>query len=134
MHRTLYWKLFIRTLYAQRPVSLRIFPSFPSSRPRFFVSMQIQYSYKHTLSRLYVQNPVLEIVPSGKREGLSTHVKSECSAESPLCVASCAPKDSPISPRFSPKIFHRDANSVHQYSTTVHSFRHTRAQIDAPLD
>ena len=30
---------------AQHPVSLRIFTSLPGSRLRFFVAMQIQYSY-----------------------------------------------------------------------------------------
>ena len=37
-----------RTLYAQHPAPLRIFPSLPGSRLRFFVPMQIQYSYEHT--------------------------------------------------------------------------------------
>ena len=34
-----------RTLNAQHPVSLRIFTSLPGSRLRFFIAMQIQYSY-----------------------------------------------------------------------------------------
>ena len=32
--------------------------------------------------------------------------------QNPLCAASCVTKDIPISPRFSPTIFYRDANSV----------------------
>ena len=32
----------------QHPVSLRIFPSLPGSRLRFFIAPQIQYSYEHT--------------------------------------------------------------------------------------
>ena len=37
-----------KTLYAQHPVSLRIFTSLPGSRLRFFITMQIQYSYEDT--------------------------------------------------------------------------------------
>ena len=33
-----------RTLFAQHPVSLRIFPSLPGSHPRFFIARQIQHS------------------------------------------------------------------------------------------
>ena len=32
--------------------------------------------------------------------------------QNPLCAESCVTKDLPISPRFSPTIFYRDANSV----------------------
>ena len=32
--------------------------------------------------------------------------------QNPLCAAFCVTKDLHISPRFSPTIFHRDANSV----------------------
>ena len=39
-----------RTLYAQQPVSLRIFTSLPGSRLRFNIAMQIQYSYYHSTS------------------------------------------------------------------------------------
>ena len=38
-----------QNLYAQHPVSLRIFPSLPGYRQRFSIPMQIQYSYEHTL-------------------------------------------------------------------------------------
>ena len=34
-----------RTLHAQYPVSLRIFPSLPGYRLRFFIAKRIQYSY-----------------------------------------------------------------------------------------
>ena len=47
-------------------LSLRIFTSLPGSRLRFFITMQIQYSYKYymysSINRLYAQNPVFEIV------------------------------------------------------------------------
>ena len=36
-----------RTLYAQHPVSLRIFPSIPGSRLRFFIARQIQHRTVH---------------------------------------------------------------------------------------
>ena len=42
-----------RTLYAQHPVSLRIFPSILASRLRFFIAMQIQYSYEHNYVQQY---------------------------------------------------------------------------------
>ena len=45
---------------------------------------------------------------SREREGLyNGNVQQK-----PLCAASCVTKDVPISPRFSPTIFYRDANSV----------------------
>ena len=46
-------------------LTLRIFPSLPGSRLRFFITMQIQYSYKSmysSINRLYAQNSVFEIV------------------------------------------------------------------------
>ena len=61
----------------------------------------------------YAQNPALEIVDQQeKRECLSTHTctKRMFSRTSPLCAASCVTKI--ISPRFSPAIFYRDANSA----------------------
>ena len=50
----------------------------------------------------------------GEREGLSsTHVQREYSAEpSSLCVEFGVAKEFPISPRFSPAFFHRDAISL----------------------
>ena len=37
-----------RTLYAQHPVSLRIFPSLPGPRLRFFIAGQIQHHTVHS--------------------------------------------------------------------------------------
>ena len=61
-------EMFSRTLYAQHPVSLRIFTSLAGSHLRFFIVIQIQYSYYYStflyrsINRLYAQNPVFEIV------------------------------------------------------------------------
>ena len=62
-------------------------------------------------SRLYVQNPVLEIV---HRQSVKVylHMYNGNVQQNPLCAASCVTKDLPISPRFSPTVFHRVANSV----------------------
>ena len=51
-----------RTLYAQNPVSLRIFPFLPGYRQRFLIPMKIQYSYGHTFVQQYTLNPAFEIV------------------------------------------------------------------------
>ena len=65
-------------------------------------------------SNLYAET-VLEIVheESVKVYHLHIHVQREYSAEpSSRCVESCVTKESPISPRFSPTFFHRDAISL----------------------
>ena len=61
-------------------------------------------------STFYAQNPALEIVDQ-QEERLSTHTctKGMFSRLNPLCAASCVTKN--ISPRFSPTVFYRDANS-----------------------
>ena len=54
--------------YLRSILSVRIFTSRPGSRLRFFIDMQIQYSYYNStllyssIIRLYPQNPVFEIV------------------------------------------------------------------------
>ena len=49
------------------------------------------------------------------------HMYNENVQQNPLCAASCVTKDIPISPRFSPTISYRQANSV-LYIVTVHIF------------
>ena len=60
---------------------------------------------------------VFEIVHQESVKGSSTHVQRESPAD-PLCAASCVTTDIPISPRFSPTIFYRQANSA-RYKWTV---------------
>ena len=70
-------------------------------------------SRMYSSSTFYTQNPALETVDQQEeRECLSTHTctKGMFSRTNPLCAASCVTKN--ISPRFSPTIFYRDANSV----------------------
>ena len=64
-----------RTLYAQHPASLRIFPSLPGSRLRFFIPIQIQYSYEHTFVQQLTLNLVFEIV-QGSVEVCTTGMSS----------------------------------------------------------
>ena len=77
-----------RTLYAHHPVSLNILTSLPGYRLRFFIKMQIQYSYYTSTSlysginTLYAQNPVFEIVhDESVKAYLHIHVQRECPAE-----------------------------------------------------
>ena len=68
----------------------------------------------HSSSSLYAKT-VFEIVheESVKVYHLHIHVQREYSAEpSSLCVESSVTKEFPISPRFSPAFFHRDAISL----------------------
>ena len=99
-------------------LSQRIFTSLPGSRLRFFIAMQIQYSYYSTplyssINRLYAQNPVFEIV---REESVKVyphiHKQRECPAESYMRVESCVTKEFSIFPRFSPTTFDPDANLV----------------------
>ena len=56
------------------------------------------------------------------------HIYNGNVQQNPLCAASCITKDLPISPRFSPTIFYRDANSVllqAHLCTVVGSMRRT---------
>ena len=63
------------------------------------------------MARLHGAARYCGTVLSAEREGLSTHVQRKCSAE-PFKAASCVSNDIPISPRYSPIIFYRDADSV----------------------
>ena len=69
-------------------LSQRVFTYLPGSRLRFFIAIQIQYSYYNSttlynsISRLYAQNPVFEIVDDESvKIYLHIHVQRECSAE-----------------------------------------------------
>ena len=107
--------MFSNTLYAQHPVSPRIFLSLPGYRLRFFIAMKSRYSYEHTLcssiNRLYEQNPVFEIVDQESVK-VYLHMYNGNIQQNPLCAASCVPKDIPISFRLSPTIFYRRENSA----------------------
>ena len=97
-----------RTLYAQHPVSLRIFPSLPGSRLRFLSRCKFSTICEHTFKPC-VRNC------SREREGLYNGNAQQNS----LCAASCVTKDIPVSPRFSPTFFYPDANSVQYVSTPL---------------
>ena len=64
-----------------------------------------------SINRLYVQNPVFEIV---REESVKVylHMYNGNVQQNPLCVESCVTKEFSISPRFSPTMFDPDANSV----------------------
>ena len=103
--------MFSNTLcYAQHPVSLRtIFPSHLGLR--FFIAMQIQYCtltstpLYSSINGLYdAQNPVFEIVHQ-ESVIVYLHMYNRNVYQYLLYAASCATKDLPISPRFSPTIF-----------------------------
>ena len=69
--------------------------------------------------------PVFEI--SGEREGLSIHIQRESLVEPSMRSILCH-KDIPISPRFSPTTFYRQANSAFYNA----QFLYTPVQIDEP--
>ena len=127
--------MFSRNLYAQHPVtkdlliSPRFSPTFFLSRCKFSTLTSTRlYSSINIIRRLYSWNPVFEIVhQESMKKVFLTHLQRKCSAE-PLCAASCGTKDIPISPRFSPTIFYRRANSaLYSGQFLIHS-----NQIDAP--
>ena len=103
-------------------LSLSIFTSLLGSSLRFFIAIQIQYSYYHStptfslysssINELYAQNPVFEIVHDESVKVYLHMYNGNVQQKNPLCVESCATKDFSISPRFSPTIFDPDANSV----------------------
>ena len=64
-----------------------------------------------SINRLYAQNPVFEIV---REESVKVylHMYNGNVQQNPLCVGSCVTKEFSIFPRFSPIMFHPDANSV----------------------
>ena len=60
-----------------------------------------------------MQNPVFEIVrEESVKRSIYTNMHNGNIQQNPLCVESCVTKDFPISPRLSPTVFDRDANSV----------------------
>ena len=68
--------------------SSRCFPSFPGSRPRFFIAIKVSTPTNTStplyscINRLYAQNPVFEIVrEESVKVYLHIHVQRECSAE-----------------------------------------------------
>ena len=105
--------MFSRTLYVQHPASLKIFPSLPGSRLRLFIAMQIQNSDEHTFVQQYAlcAEPCARNCSSAELQRLSTCTNGNAQ-QNPLYVGSCATKDLPISSRFSPTIFLRDAISM----------------------
>ena len=121
-----------RTLYAQHPVSLRIFTSLSGSCLRFFIAMQIHFSYYHStplysgINTLYAQNPVFKIVHDESVK-VYPHMYNGNVQQNPLCVESCVTKEFFMSPRFSPALFYPDAISVllraHLCTSVVDSMR-----------
>ena len=100
--------MFSRTFHVQHPASLRIFPSLPGSRQRFF-SSRCKFSALTSTPNCTAEHykPCVRNC-SREREGLyDGNVQ-----QNPLCAASCVTKDIPVSPRFSPTFFNPDANSV----------------------
>ena len=91
---------------------------------RFFITMQIQYSYFYrtllysssssssSIIRLYPQNPVFKIVHDKSVKVYLPMYNSNNVQQNPLCVESCVTKKFSISPLFSSTIFDPDANSV----------------------
>ena len=73
------------------------------------------YSYENTfvqqLNRLYAQNPVFEIIHQESVK-VYLHMYNGSIQQNPLCAASCVTQNIPISPRFSPTLFCRQANSA----------------------
>ena len=79
-------------------------------------------------SRLYAQNPVFETVHGESVKVYLYNMYNGNDQQNPLCVESCVTKELPISPRFSPTVFYRDANSVllrAHLCTAVGSMRRT---------
>ena len=62
-------------------------------------------------STFYAQNPAFDIVQQQSVK-VYLHMYNGNVQQNPQCVAFCVTKNLPISPRFSPTIFYRDANSV----------------------
>ena len=104
-------ELFMRSI-----LSLRIFTSCPGSGLRFFIKMQIQYSYYHTLYssiiRLYPQKPVFKIVHDESVKVYLPIMYNGNVQQNPLSLESCVTKKFSMSPLFTSTIFDPDANSV----------------------
>ena len=97
-------------------LSLRISTSLPGSRLRILSrcksSAPTSTPLYNSINRLYVQNPLFEIV---RDEGVKVYLHIMYNGnvqQNPLCVESCVTTEFSISPRFSPTIFDPDANSV----------------------
>ena len=70
--------MFSKTLYAQHPVSQRIFPSLPGSRLHYYFLSRCKFSpLEHTFVqyRFYAQNPVFEIA---HQESVKVYDTSNC--------------------------------------------------------
>ena len=63
-------------------------------------------------SRLCAKSPVFEIVNEVSLKVYHLHIYNGNIQQNPLCVESCVIEELPISPRFSPVFFHRDAISL----------------------
>ena len=105
-----------RTLYAQHPVSLKMFHLSPvlAYVLRFFIAGQIQHRTVHRLgytpaqvdapmysSRLYAKNSVFEIVHEESVKVYHLHMYNGNIQQNSLCVESCVTEEFHISPRFS---------------------------------
>ena len=82
-----------RTLYAQHPVSQRIFTSLLGSRLRFLSRCKLSTPtntplYSSGINRLYAQNPVFEIVHDESVKAY-LHMYNGNVQQNPLCVEIC---------------------------------------------
>ena len=119
-----------RTLYAQHPVSLRIFTSLPSSRLRFLsrckFSTPTSTPLYSSINRLNAQNPAFGIVHDESVKAY-LHMYNGNVQQNALCVEPCVTEEFSISPRFSLTIFDPHANSVllraHLCTAAVDSMR-----------
>ena len=121
-----------RTLYAQHPVSLRMFESLPRFSPAFLsrykFSTPTSTSLYSGINRLYAQNPVFEIVHDDESvEAYLQMYNGNVQQKKPLCVEACVTEEFSISLRFSPMVFDPHANSVvlraHLCTAAVDSMR-----------
>ena len=75
-------------------------------------------------SRLYAKNPMFEIVHEESVKVYHLHMTymyNGNTQQNPLlCVESCVTKEFPISPRFSPVFFRRDAMCCTPFVSTMH--------------
>ena len=106
-----------RTLYAQHPVSLRIFPSLLGYRLRFLsrskLSTPTSIPLYSSIDRLYMQkNPVFAFIHDESVNVYLHIIYNGNVQQNPLCVESCVTKEFFISPRLWRTVFDPDANSV----------------------
>ena len=104
-----------RTLYAQHPVSPRIFPSLPGYRLRLVsrskFSTPTSTPLYSSINRLFAQNPVFAIIHDESVK-VYLHTYNGNVQQNPLCVESCVTKEFSISSRLWRTTFDPDANSV----------------------